>query len=296
MPAVDRIDISRIDPAEFAATYRSGEGRPVVITGALDGVAPCTLEWITSMLPAAPLPARFYGRDHFKKPKSEWKKYSEIIQVLPADYARMLASRRAHQDNIYMAQVAIGESRLGDIVRPAVDRIGERTGLVAAIDLNLWWGPGGHTEPLHFDSGDGTLIQLHGTKRAALFAPSQTRNLYPFPISRKGIAPWISQVYLDRPDFERFPRLKDALPHRVDVVLQPGEVLFIPANWWHEVSSVADTYICSLNRFWKVAPLTRLFTNRITPPIYGVSMVMLAMMARKAARARAKKAGEGGEA
>jgi hypothetical protein len=282
MPSVDRIDISQIRREEFAATYRSGEGRPVVVTGALSGLPPCSLEWITSMLPTGTLPARFYGKDHFKKPKSEWKKYSEIIQVTPADYAQMLASRRAHEDNVYMAQVAIGETRLGDTIRPAVDRLGSLTGLVPAIDLNLWWGPGGHTEPLHFDSGDGTLVQLHGTKRAALFAPSQTRNVYPFPIRRKGIAPWISQVYLDRPDFERFPRLKDALAHRVDVVLEPGEVLFIPANWWHEVSSVPGDYICSLNRFWRVAPLSRLFTNRITPPLYGVSMVMLAMMARKA--------------
>lgn len=291
MQAVDRIDISGIDPARFAATYRSGEGRPVVITGALRDLPPCTLEWITAMLPATPLPARLYGKDHFKKPKSEWKKYAEMIQVLPADYAAMLASRRAHEDNIYMAQVAIGESELARAVRPAVDRIGSLTGLKAAIDLNLWWGPGGHTEPLHFDSGDGTLVQLHGVKRAALFAPSQTRNLYPFPLSRKGIAPWISQVYLERPDFERFPRLAEALPRRVDVELGPGEVLFIPANWWHEVSSVSEGYICSINRFWKVAPLTRLFSNPITPPLYGVSMLMLALLARKARREARRKAG-----
>ncbi len=290
MQAVDRIDISSIDPAHFAATYRSGEGRPVVITGALADLPSCTLEWITAMLPAAPLPARLYGKDHFAKPKTEWKKYAEMIQVLPADYAAMLASRRAHEDHIYMAQVAIGESELARAVRPAVDRIGSLTGLKAAIDLNLWWGPAGHTEPLHFDSGDGTLVQLHGVKRVALFAPSQTRNLYPFPLSRKGIAPWISQVYLERPDFARFPRLAEALPRRVDVELGPGEVLFIPANWWHEVSSVSEGYICSINRFWKVAPLTRLFTNPITPPLYGVSMLMLALMARKARRAARQKA------
>lgn len=284
MPPVDRIAISDLEPRAFAATYRNGEGRPAVITGALEGLPECTLDWITASLPQAPLPARFYGRGHFDKPKSEWKKYSEIIQVTPAEYARMLASRRAHEDHVYMAQVAIGDSELGGLVRPRVERIGRLTGLEAAIDLNLWWGPAGHTEPLHFDSGDGTLVQLHGVKRAVLFPPSQTRNLYPFPLRRKGIAPWISQVYVDRPDFARFPRLEAALPHRVEVEVHPGEVLFIPANWWHEVSSISEGWICSLNRFWKVAPLTRLFSNRITPPLYGLSMVMLALAARKARR------------
>jgi hypothetical protein len=280
MQSVDRIDISQIAPKDFAARYRSGEGRPVVITGALDGLPPCTLEWLTAQLPAEKLPARFYGKDHFNKPKTEWKKYSEIIQVMPADYAAMLVDRRAQVDNIYMAQVPIGETALGSIMRPAVRNIGARTGLKPVIDLNLWWGPAGHTEPLHFDSGDGTLVQLHGVKRALLFPPSQTRNLYPFPLKRKGIAPWISQVYLNKPDFDRFPLLKTALAHQVDIMLAPGEVLFIPANWWHEVSSVSEGYICSINRFWKVAPLSRLFTNRLTPVVYGLSVVALTMMGK----------------
>jgi hypothetical protein len=286
MQSIDRIDISNISPGEFAAKYRSGEGRPVVITGAFAGLPPCTLEWITGQLPAAKLPARFYGKDHFKKPKTEWKKYSEMVDLMPAEYAAMLADRRAHEDNVYMAQVAIGDTGLGNTIRPFIERIGASTGLEAAIDLNLWWGPAGHTEPLHFDSGDGTLVQLHGVKRAVLFPPSQTRNLYPFPVSRKGIAPWISQVYIGRPDFDRFPGLKSALPHQVETLLSAGEVLFIPANWWHEVSSVSDGYICSINRFWKVAPLTRLFTNRITPLVYGVSMLALALIAWKARRAQ----------
>jgi len=292
MQAVDRIDLSSLQPRAFAAAYRRGEGRPAVITGALEGLPPCTLEWMTAMLPPEPLPARLYGRDHFKKPKSEWKKYSDIVQVTPADYAQMLASRRAHEDNIYMAQAAIGATELGGLLRPRVETIGRLTGLEAAIDINLWWGPAGHTEPLHYDSGDGTLLQLHGVKRVALFAPSQTRNLYPFPLRRRGIAPWFSQVYLDRPDFERFPRLREALPHRIEVDLQPGEVLFIPANWWHEVSSISEGWICSLNRFWKVAPLTRLFTTRLTPPVYGISMVMLALAARKARKQAAAAGGK----
>jgi lysine-specific demethylase 8/hypoxia-inducible factor 1-alpha inhibitor (HIF hydroxylase) len=285
MEAIERIHISEIKPEEFAAKYRSGEGRPVVITDALDGIPPCTLEWLTAQLPAATLPARFYGKDHFKKPKAEWKKYSEILQVTPAEYAAMLVDRRAHVDNIYMAQVPIGETALGDIVRPAIRRLGTRTGLKAVIDLNLWWGPAGHTEPLHYDSGDGTLVQLHGVKRAALFPPSQTANLYPFPLRRKGIAPWISQVYLNGPDFDRFPLLKTALSHQVDVTLSAGEVLFIPANWWHEVSSISDGYICSINRFWKVAPLSRLFTNRVSPVVYGLSMAALAVLGKKAGKA-----------
>ena len=189
-----------------------------------------------------------------------------------------------------MAQVAIGNTELGSLMKPIMRRLADNTGMEAAIDLNLWWGPGGHTEPLHYDSGDGTLLQLHGTKRTILFPPAQSKNLYPFPLRRKGIAPWVSQVYIDRPDFDRFPRLREALEHKVDVTIDAGEVLFIPTNWWHEVSSVPEAYICSLNRFWKVQPLSRLFTNKLTPVLYPLSLMALAIMRRQQARKAAPQA------
>ena len=293
MHQLERIHIADIKPTEFARAFRSGSGTPVLITGVLDGLDPCSLEWLQSKLPDAKLPVRYYGRDHFKKPKTEWKVYSEIRQMTPAEYAASLTDRAARDENMYMAQVPIGETELGALMRPIMNRLGANTGLEAVIDLNLWWGPGGHTEPLHYDSGDGTLLQLYGTKRALLFPPSQTRNLYPFPVRSKGIAPWISQVYVDRPDFKAFPGLREALEHKIDVTLNAGEVLFIPANWWHEVSATSDDYICSLNRFWTVRPFTRLFTNRISPIVYPLSMMALALYNRKQAKEKARAAGKG---
>lgn len=278
MLPLERVALTDLSPNEFAARYRTGQGRPVVITGALDGMPPATLDWISASLPASKLPARFYGKDHFKKPKTEWKKYSELLQLLPAEYAALLTDGTAHTDNIYMAQVAIGDTGLGEVMRPRMNALAGRTGLRALVDLNLWWGPGGHTEPLHYDSGDGTLIQLHGIKKAVLFPPAQTKNLYPFPVRRRGIAPWFSRVYVDKPDFDAFPRLAEALEQKIEVLLAPGEVLFIPANWWHEVSALSDDYVCSVNRFWKVTPVTRLFTNNISPWVYGLSTLALRVM------------------
>ncbi|MBT5226346.1 MAG: cupin-like domain-containing protein [Chromatiales bacterium] len=281
MKSVERIDTRALTPQTFASRYCSGEGQPVVLTGAFKGLPTCSPEWLVDLLPDAPFPARLYGKDHFRQAKSTWTTYADTLQLTPSTYAQMLADRSAHDQNVYMAQVPVRDTALADIIRPYVDVMGGHTGLKAAIDLNLWWGPGGHTEPLHFDSGDGTLVQLHGKKRAVLFPPSQSKNLYPFPIRRKGIAPWFSQVYIENPDFKRFPNLATALPERMEVTLAPGEVLFIPANWWHENSSLSDDYSCSINRFWKVSQLSRLFTNRITPAIYGLSMIALAIAGKK---------------
>jgi len=281
MNALERVDISDISAQEFARIYRSGEGRPVVVTGALAGLESCSLEWIQAMLPPEKFPARHYGPDHFAKPKTEWKKYSDLKQVTPAEYTSLLLDGTAHREHIYFAQVPIGDTDLGRRLDPAISQIASHCGLRPVVPVNLWWGPGGHTEPLHYDSGDGTLAQLHGEKRVVLFPPSQSRNLYPFPVRSKGIAPWISQVYIDHPDFDAFPRMRDALAHKVEVTLRPGELLFIPANWWHEVTAISDGWICSINRFWKVEPVMRLFSIPLSLLVYGVSMAMLSVAGRK---------------
>ena len=131
---------------------------------------------------------------------------------------------------------------------------------------NLWVCPGSHITPLHYDPLDGTLIQIHGEKRIVLFAPSQTYNLYPlslFNYLKHGLKlrANYSQVYPENPDFVKFPKFKKALSYRYEVILKQGEILFIPAGWWHEVTSLGDGVVCSINRFWHVLPLTRAATS-----------------------------------
>ena len=48
----------------------------------------------------------------------------------------------------------------------------------------------------------------------------------------------MSPVDISLPDLERFPRFVEA--KRTQCVLRPGDVLFMPAFWWHEVQSYPD--------------------------------------------------------
>ena len=90
---------------------------------------------------------------------------------------------------------------------------------------NMWWGAPGHTEPLHMDVTDGTLCQLRGRKSIVLFPPSCWKDeLYPFPSSNTGMSWAFSTVRLAQPDFERFPRLADALQQKMELMLDEGEV------------------------------------------------------------------------
>lgn len=262
MTSLDRVAFATLTPELFHQWYRS-KSKPFIITGAFDGVKDWTLDAISELLGTQEYNVRVYGKDYRSRPKREWKKYSEIESHTPQAYVELLRNRTAHENSMYMAQVAFGQTPLAATIRDRVLQLEQKCDMETIhplMDLNLWFGPGGHTEPLHFDTGDGTLMQLHGSKRVTLFPPWETRNLYPFEFYRE-IPPWFSQVDTDNPDPKVFPRYAEALANRIEVVVEQGEILYIPVSWWHEVTALGTDYVCSVNRFWKVKPVERNFSH-----------------------------------
>jgi len=67
-----------------------------------------------------------------------------------------------------------------------------------------------------------------------------------------------AQVRQSQPDYARWPRLEGAMRQRIELVLDEGEVLFIPACCAHEISGEAllddgtpAEHVLSMNRFWR---------------------------------------------
>lgn len=98
--------------------------------------------------------------------------------------------------------------------------------------------------PLHMDLPDNLFAQIVGRKQVTLFAPRNEPWMYRSP-------PWssrpqISRVDAEHPDYERFPRFRNA--REIRVVLEPGELLYLPRYWWHQMRSL-DTSV-SANEWW----------------------------------------------
>ncbi len=110
----------------------------------------------------------------------------------------------------------------------------------------LWISSGGHMTGTHFDSFQNLVFVAHGIKRYRVFPPSQLPNMYPGPFDQGPFRPTESMVNPRRPDLERYPRYARALETAADVELQAGDVLFLPAHWWHAVEtpgvSIAANY------------------------------------------------------
>jgi hypothetical protein len=266
LECIPRVSINSLSPSLFFGRYQT-PGVPVIITDLLSPEGDWTLEYLCNQLSEQSFLLRRYGQARYQQDKRTWTNIGSGVpperKSFP-EYAELLRNREAHEQDIYLAKCSIAQTPL--IHTEACSQIQShlsQLGLTqSASPLNLWVGPGGHVECLHYDPTDGTLIQLHGAKRVVLFPPEQTANLYPYPFYlhlRHGmrIRSWFSQVYPDRPDFQAFPRLQQALHHRYELVLEQGEALYIPAGWWHEVTALGNEMVCSLNRFWRVQPAQR---------------------------------------
>ena len=271
---VDRVHLSDLTPRDFYHTYKR-HGIAVVLQGFLDGVEDWDLPFLSSQIGKRPFTIRCYGEGHFDRPRREWKQYCEHREMTFDVYADMLRTHEAHRTRAYLAQMPVGETPLVRSIEPALARVAEFGHFVpvaASANWNLWLGPGGHTEPMHFDTGDGTLMQLHGAKIVDLFPASEVYNVHPFDFYDT-LPPWVSRVDFDRLDFKVFPRMRQAMPEYRRVRIDRGDLLFIPAGWWHEVTSEGDDYSCSLNRFWRVQPLRRNFATRRLALFYFLNKI-----------------------
>lgn len=119
----------------------------------------------------------------------------------------------------------------------------------------MWISSGRHLLNTHFDAFQNLVFVRRGTKRYRLFPPEQYANLYPGPFDQGPFRATVSMVHPRQPDMERYPRYADALAASVDLELHAGDVLFLPAHWWHTVETPGFTI--AANYWWGHTELER---------------------------------------
>ncbi len=98
----------------------------------------------------------------------------------------------------------------------------------------LWIGPAGTITPLHHDTSDIIFTQVVGRKRMRIIAP--------YHLSVSEIAKG-----LYGPSVDELEKTDGVVIH--DLELGPGDTLFIPVGWWHEVHALTASISVAINAF-----------------------------------------------
>lgn len=105
---------------------------------------------------------------------------------------------------------------------------------------HLWMGPKGTVTPTHHDTCSLIHLQIVGRKKWWLVHPMDISSIY----NHHHV---YSQVDLENIDYERFPLMKRVCAR--EIIVEPGEALFLPAGWWHAVKSLSPSISISMTDF-----------------------------------------------
>lgn len=106
---------------------------------------------------------------------------------------------------------------------------------------------------LHHDAMSNVAVVVAGRRRFTLAPPDQVANLYMGPFEFTPAGTPVSLVDPEAPDLARFPRFAETLDVLETAELGPGDAIYIPYMWWHQVRSL-DPLSVLANYWWNEAP------------------------------------------
>mmetsp|Transcript_18980 Transcript_18980/g.24436 ORF Transcript_18980/g.24436 Transcript_18980/m.24436 type:complete len:541 (-) Transcript_18980:59-1681(-) len=93
----------------------------------------------------------------------------------------------------------------------------------------------------HFDGSRNAIAVLMGKRRYILAHPNNCDKLTLLPMKHPSARH--SAIDYTNPDLETYPEFKEAKSN--EVVLQPGQVLYLPTNWFHFIVSLELNMQCN---------------------------------------------------
>lgn len=105
----------------------------------------------------------------------------------------------------------------------------------------------------HYDMSHNLAVCAVGRRRFTLFPPDQVANLYPGPLEPTPGGQVVSMVDFAAPDFARYPGFRDAMATAQVAEMEPGDLLFYPAMWWHHVEALGPFNVL-VNYWWNTSP------------------------------------------
>jgi len=233
-------DIQRISgvAAEDFLDEFYAQARPVVIEGAMDAW-PARERWTPAYLREriGAAPVEFQGgregSPDFELLKDDHKKVAPFT-----DYLDLIEAGSAN--DVYIT--AYNSRSNAAALAPLDADIGPLPPFLTEGKGMMWIGPEGTFTPLHFDLTNNLLAQVRGRKRVILLPPSETRHLH----HRRHVFSDVHDV-TDEARLNLYPSARQA--RRYELELGPGDMLFVPVGWWHQVRALEFSVMLTFTNF-----------------------------------------------
>jgi hypothetical protein len=150
------------------------------------------------------------------------------IRLTAALDAMVAALDRPGADSIYMGSLPVEDYLPGFAAENSMP-------LVAALP-RIWLGHASDVSA-HYDTVDNLACVVAGRRRFTLYAPDLISDLYVGPIDNTMAGQPVSLAASSPPDDAKFPRFRDVRDQALIADLEPGDGLYLPKLWWHQVVS-----------------------------------------------------------
>jgi hypothetical protein len=122
----------------------------------------------------------------------------------------------------------------------------------------------------HYDFPSNIACVVAGHRRVIVFPPEQLTNLYVGPLELTPAGQPISLVDFHAPDYERFPKFREAVETARMAMLGPGDAVIVPSMWWHHMEAL-DAFNVLVNYWWRSSP------SYLGPPLNALQHAILAL-------------------
>lgn len=155
-------------------------------------------------------------------------------------------SGRADTPSIYVGSLPT------DIYLPGFAAANALAVLPAAVRPRIWIG---HASVVacHHDNYDNIACVVAGHRRFTLYPPDSIGDLYVGPIDQTLAGQPISLAAGADAGDPRYPRFAAARAHALVAELAPGDAIYVPKLWWHQVEATSPFNVL-VNYWWDAFP------------------------------------------
>lgn len=167
------------------------------------------------------------------------------------------ASKLKSRPRLYIAQAQIVDlpKQLQDDLRTPT--LVKEAGRGDIYDANIWMGIPPTYTPLHKDPNPNLFVQLASSKCVRIFGPSTGASIFrevQQSIGRTSSSTFRGEEMMEGPERIALDEVvwgQSVGKEGYEVVVRPGDALFIPKGWWHSIKSIGTNVTASINWWFR---------------------------------------------